>query len=220
MQSAIETVFPREWLDKQPWKEPVWVGEISDSPSIMIEPRRASRLTSESPLHIWELPIAAAKYTIAIDPSSGNKKGDPAAIQIVGDWGHQIAEVLMEGIAPIGQMQTAMWLGRLYNNALLVIESNGFGIECVRYAEEMKYPNLYWQRKGTYYDNGFVTTMRTKEVIIESMKMGLQMREPFLHSFRLREELQVFGQSRDNSNDLAMAMLIAHGVRGKGMWKL
>ena len=205
-----------ECLEKQPWSNPIWVGEISDSPSLMIEPRRPDRLDEEFPMHIWEFPKAGGTYTIAIDPSMGRENGDPAAIQVIGDWGQQAAEVLLRNIEPRGQAEIAMWLGRLYNNAFMVVEVNSFGIVLWQLMEH-RYKNLW---NDSCVNGGFTTTLRRKQIMIKSMNMALKIGEPFLHSKRLREEMVAFGRSRDEQDDLMMAMLIAHGARGKGVYKL
>ena len=205
-----------ESLEKQPWSNPIWVGEISDNPSLMIEPCRPDRLSEEFPLHIWEFPKAGGTYTVAVDPSMGRENRDPAAIQIIGDWGQQAAEVLLRNIDPQGQAEIAMWLGHLYNNALIVVEVNGFGIVLWQLMEH-RYKNLW---NDSCVNGGFTTTLRRKQIMIQSMNMALKMGEPFLHSKRLREEMVTFGQVRNEQDDLLMAMLIAHGARGRGEWKL
>jgi hypothetical protein len=200
-----------ELLDKQPWEKPKWVGEVSHGSSFMIQSSPPERMDEEFPLHIWEMPEYGESYTVAVDPSSGRKNGDPAAIQVVSSFGRQVAEVLLKNVELPAQLQTSIWISYFYNYAMLVIEINGFAAMAGKYVEDMGYKNIW---HDSAIKPGFMTTEKRSNMLINRFHSSLKMESPFLRSKRLLSELKSYTENGPSQDDLTSAMLIAHGIHG------
>jgi hypothetical protein len=198
-------------LNSQPWSDPYWAGDIPVCSGVAIPnivSCRSGKLL-ESPLRIWDMPRALARYTLAIDPSSGKEFGDPAAIQIVDASGLQVAEMLLRNADLGDQHRVIEWLGYFYNEATLAIEVNSFGLILMQMIQEHKYPNIWVQ--GNY--QGWLTTCKTRDLIISNMQKALREKRPVMRSRRLREQLQAYRGDGLPEDDLLMAMLIAYQCR-------
>ena len=72
------------------------------------------------------------------------------------------------------------YLGRLYNNALLTVESNSMGVATLSRLSQMAYTNLYKQTKIAAISKeegevpGFRTTQATKPHIIGNLKNAVE----------------------------------------------
>lgn len=117
---------------------------------------------------------------------------------------------------------------QMYGSCLLVVENNNMGLAVLMKLIDLKYPNLYWEQKGTHSfregfvdfdDNdvipGFTTTMSTKILVIEKFEEYVRTGKIITHSSRMAHEFENFvyingkPKAREGANDdLIMAFAI------------
>lgn len=117
-------------------------------------------ITDEWPLHdplcadtwIWEDPIPGHRYIMAVDPSSGSSD-DRTSLQVIDcdaideNGTPYFGQVLEYNGKRTGDEVAVLAdkYGRIYNNALAVVECiGGYGDAVVLSLMSMKYPNLYY----------------------------------------------------------------------------
>lgn len=89
----------------------------------------------------WEGPEEGCSYLIAVDPNSYGESGDPSAVTV---WHRQDKREIAAWagrIDPIRLASVLVVLGKLYNNALLVVESNAAA--CITALSTLHYPHIY-----------------------------------------------------------------------------
>lgn len=132
------------------------------------------------PLTVWQEPLPRGQYVVAVDIGGRTDRADWSVIavmrtdsdipEVVAQWrGHIDHDILAD---------TAMEIGRWYNDALLAVESNslenGAGLFVLNRMAD-SYMNLYCRRgydsvSGTPTDRvGFHTNRLTKEMIITGL---------------------------------------------------
>lgn len=157
--------------------DPVFVGDLSESDTLRADPL--------GKLAIWEKPDKNTEYIAAMDIGGRAESADWSVIavltvgehpRVVAQWrGHMDHDLLAE---------KAMQIGRYYNDAILVVESNtlesgdnGIAIDySLPVLERMQeYPNIYCRKNVDLvsgivtYKPGFHTNRRTKHLLITSL---------------------------------------------------
>lgn len=148
-------------------------------------------------LLIWEHEQPSSKYVIGVDPSGGIG-GDRSVISV---WnahtGEQAAEFATAFMRPNQLGLTAAEIGKKYNNALIVIESNNHG-HAVIDAIKHKYYNLYRREtidkttREKTYSLGFATTGTTKGLLIDKLEEAVREETISIHSEDLLKEMKIF----------------------------
>ena len=119
-----------------------------------------------------------------------------------------------------------------YNDALLVIENNSFGIGVLSRLQELGYKNLYFSIKSTheYVDElmaqaiggvaGFTMSMKTRPLVIAKFEEFVRNKLITINSSRLANEVKTFvwhngrpQAMRSYNDDLVIAAAIACWVR-------
>lgn len=185
--NMAQAVFPPDWTERA-------AANVSD-PAGRYEVDLASGALTESPsgrLSVWERPCppGALKvthgYIVAVDVG-GNWEGadwsvitvvdvrEEGAIRVVAEWrGHVDIDHLC---------QTALALGRMYADALLVVESNSLeqrGGDALERIGASGYPNLYRRRQTEAAGHqmeariGFHTNASTKPAAINDLAIALR----------------------------------------------
>lgn len=193
-------------------------------------------------LHCWQEPVCAE-----LDPKTGEYKGGHLYIAGVdvasgesADWQtaqifditerEQVAELQIKA-APLMFAMMVDYIGRLYNNAFIVVERTGIGQTiCSNLNDDLSYPNLYRQRKkmagvrkmkSQYGQIGFPTNNSTKPVLVGSLVDNMGEEGFVIRSHRLYKELSMFvrltnnkvGAEPGNHDDLVIATCLAmHGI--------
>lgn len=204
MQTLAEEVA--KGIESQPWAVPVWSGNLNQG-GISLRLCNPDRRNDQ--LHVWKMPEQHIRYTVAIDPSMGIKTGDPAAIQVVTDWGSQVAEMLLENAGIEEQAAASVWLADFYNEASLAVEVNGFGCTLLDLINmRYRYKNVWCNKR---HQEGFMMTAWNREQMVKTIQGGFRMGEPMMHSLRLKQQLNSFTEPRPDSSadDLFVAMGIA-----------
>lgn len=96
-----------------------------------------------------EPPERDAIYVIGVDPS-GHAARDHASFQVIkvfDGWWQQVA-VFADHIDPLTFSQALMRAGERYNNAKIIVESNGVGQSVITYLRDHQYPNIYYEALG------------------------------------------------------------------------
>ena len=175
-------------------------------------------------LWIWKSPIPDKEYIIAVDIAKGTSD-DSSCIQVLDvSTKEQVAEYLGKGTTK-EVAQIADKLGRAYNDAFMLIESNSIG-EAV-FTElyyNLGYPNLYRQKKngpnGTVVFTGWSTNVKTRGLITDKLidyyYNDFEWNTYIPHSSRLMEQCKFWiwtGRGPDHTggkhDDAIMAMAIA-----------
>lgn len=134
---------------------------------------------------IWEPPSADEVYAIGVDVAQGLEHGDFSSVHVIACRKRKMVATYHAHVEPdILGREILPALGRWYNQALIGVESNSFGLVTLKYlANEAKYHPIYYERSPKYKNSvptdvlGFRTTQTTKPLIIGELKEALRTRE-------------------------------------------
>ena len=179
-------------------------------------------------LAVWERPRPDREYRIGVDVSEGIEIGTR-------DTDYSVAVVLdAETYAEVACLRTRIdpdllaWqlttLGRWYNGAYLVVESNNHGLVSLKFLSEVyEYPNLYFERTmdersiRATRKLGFKTSVKSKPVLIDFLKQLIRESEIDVHSPVVIDELMTFvnmpngkqAAASGSHDDCVMALALA-----------
>lgn len=114
-------------------------------------------------------------------------------------------------------------MGTYYNNAKIVVESNNHGLVTLTYLKNINYYNIYYKRQLDQRTNretnklGFMTTGRTKPILIDEFNKLFRERELIINGKELLSEMSTYvedddgkmGASHNNYDDRIMAACLA-----------
>ena len=209
------SVFSKETLDKYLPMAPESVREYNEAFSAFDE-------SQEGSLSVWTAPNKDKKYIIGADVALG-VKGDYSVATVLNQEREICAIYRNNRIDPVSYGKMIFYLGRWYNNALVVPESNSIGLATVQQLFGMNYPNIYQQKKtaNTAGDNvnhlGFKTTMSTRPPIISNLRRMIEDEDIMIPSAMLLDELRNFivtesgkaEASTGHYDDMVMSLAIA-----------
>jgi hypothetical protein len=159
----------------------------------------------EGDLQVWEPPKRDKKYIIGGDVA-GSVGGDYSAAVVMDSERNVVALYRNNRIDPVFFGHVLFYLGRWYNNCLLVPESNSIGLATIQQLHSMNYPNLYQQRKTAnvkYGDGinsyGFKTTVSTKVPIISNLQSMIKDYDINIPSSLILDELRNYILVGDNN---------------------
>lgn len=189
-------------------------------------------------LHVFREPVRGKSYIMGVDSATG-KAFDRCGFHICDvESMEQVAEYNMR-IEPNGFAHEADRVGRLYNNALMVVESNAVGLAVLEHLKLLGYPNLFYTKKGAKagdrlgepgnaaegsmspsYVHGISTQGTNRSFMLNKLEELLRTKGMIIHSIRFRTEMETFiwnngrpeakGGRRD---DLIMAMAFLVWIR-------
>lgn len=179
---------------------------------------------------VWEKPLTGFKYVIGCDVAEG-LGGDYSTIEVLNaHTGEQAAEFQSNHIPPDMLGDLLISLGKMYNNALLVVEVNNHG-RSVLDGIKKRYANIY---RREIFDKvtqertealGFRTTGTTKPMLVDILEESIRHEDIKVRSYELMKELKVFVQTDEQGkqgfgaegtahDDLVIAMgLAVQGIR-------
>lgn len=193
---------------------------------------------SEEGLHVFREPVPGRSYIMGVDSATG-KAFDRSAFHVCDiETMEQVIEY-DQRIEPNGFAGEADRIGRLYNNALMVVENNAVGLAVLEHLKLLAYPNLFYTRKGakagdrlgdpgnasegsmdSKYVHGVSTQGTNRSFMLNKLEERLRTRAITVHSVRFRTEMETFvwnngrpeakGGKRD---DLIMAMAFLTWIR-------
>ena len=162
-------------LALQSARPPLWRGRLQAVGAGMEFCEQAGGL-----LRIWHKPRAGADYIIGADSAAGIAGGDYAACCVLNAaTGRQVAE-LHGHLEPDLLGRELALLGRYYNCALIVPEANNHGAAVIAALRNDCYPRTYRRKSinkvtgGTSREYGFLTTCRTKTLLIDGLNAYLR----------------------------------------------
>jgi hypothetical protein len=180
---------------------------------------------------IWEEPDPSKQYLMVSDIARGD--GSDYSVAHIFDVASMTQVAEYQGkITPDMFAPVLYSMGTEYNNALLVIENNSFGIGVLSRLQELAYKNLYYSVKSTheYVDEltaeaiggvaGFTMSMKTRPLVIAKFEEFVRNKLITINSMRLANEVKTFvwhngrpQAMRSYNDDLVIAASIACWVR-------
>lgn len=143
-------------------------------------PRLQFDLHASGHLEIWKYQDMAEGYIIGADVSNG--VGGDYSTAVVMDADYKIHAMFRDNhINPGSFGEMLFYLGRRFNNALIVCESNGPGSATLNQLAGMEYINLYREAKisqGSKEETlrlGFSTTAKSKPMIISGLSQQIRL---------------------------------------------
>lgn len=137
------------------------------------------------------------KFLIGADVALGVGQDRSCAI-IMDSEREVVATYSNDRIDPTRYGELLFYLGRMYNHALLIVESNSIGVATLAKIKDMNYPNIYYQTNLAKLDKdegdrpGFKTSATTKPAIIGNLKSAIKNREIPLTDQEVIDELKSF----------------------------
>ena len=150
-------------------------------------------------LRVWEWPTNDGRYAIGADPAQGYEHGDFSSVHVINARdGHVVA--IWHGRIDPDLFATAVLapLGKLYNDALIGVESNNHGLTTLKALHRTKYHPIYMQRSPRYKRSipteilGWRTTQITKPLAVDELNMALRERTVTLYDAETLSELRTF----------------------------
>lgn len=153
-------------------------------------------------LIVWNKPIAGREYRIGVDVSEGIEVGRDTdysvAVVMDAQHMHEVA-TLRTRIDPDLLAYQLVTIGRWYNEAMLCVESNNHGLVTLKFLQEFyNYPNIYFDKVLDERSNratrkiGFKTSIKSKPVIIDTLKELIREKEIQVNTPVVIDELMTF----------------------------
>jgi len=183
-------------------------------------------------LQIWEFPEKGALYVVGVDVAEGlGGEADYSVAwvnrvsQYPGGADVQVAMLRTNTIGPVELAQPVNFLGRWYNDALMVIEWNRFDSLATWVANYYQYPNVYrWKHPDSLKPLSnklhWNTQSNTKARLWQWGVQGMRSREWIIQAREFADEMLTFQkdsyEDRTGSaeygfhDDVVMAALIAY----------
>jgi len=151
--------------------------------------------SKEGNLHLWGYPDWDSNYIVSADVALG--VGQDYSTAVVLDINRKVIALYRDNrIDPSKFGDLLFYLGRYFNNALLVVESNSMGVATLSRLAQMNYVNLYKQTKISSISKeegqvpGFRTTQVTKPHIIGNLKNAVENDDIWIASKVMIQELK------------------------------
>lgn len=215
-------------------------GDTFFTPELMgwVSERLAPESTLEEGLQVYAAPKPGASYIMSVDSATG-KSFDRCGFHVFEvESMDQVAEYNARTV-PDPFAHECDRVGRQYNNALMVVESNAVGLAVLEHLKLLAYPNLFYSKKGAKagdrlgdpgnaaegsmspsYVHGISTQGTNRSFMLNKLDELMRSRAMTLRSIRFRTEMETFiwnngrpeakGGKRD---DLIMAAAFAAWVR-------
>lgn len=156
-------------------------------------------------LRIYKRPEEKKLYVLGVDVSEGITGGDFSTVPIIDRMTGEEVAFYRGLIAPdrLGAMVNK-W-GRMYNNALAVVEVNNHGLTTLTALKNLSYPCLYYRPKQfetigmSYTDKlGWRTTKLTRTLLIDDLAQAIRERTLVIHSKEILDEMTTFVYNSNN----------------------
>ena len=195
-QSTGQKVFPPAYIVamRKDAKDPVFRGEINSDSRMGAESMKNIRFEAmvNGNLKIWTMPDTAHKYSdrylVIVDIGGRTEKADFSVIRVIDRYGITTTEGYIEAVLTWkGHTDQdllawkAVQIAMMYNNALMVVESNSLkkeeeGDHFLTVLDQIKdhYPNLYIrndeERVGSEFvpKYGYLTTTKSKSLAVNA----------------------------------------------------
>ena len=197
----------RKQLGEKGWAQEV-LGEFFSSSDTFIKPETLAAMKaqidnqqnphtphSNRNLWVWERPIKNRSYIISIDVAEGlGGDHDYQAMQVIDQTSlDQVAEFYDNNINTHEFAKIIHEVGKYYNNALVVVENNGYGhavLENLHY--DLQYDNIYWHRTSRKVAMGIKNTPKIRKLLMNALENAIENKHVKIRSPRLLHELESF----------------------------
>lgn len=151
-------------------------------------------------IHYFRPPIEGEEYIMGVDVSSGNSD-DKSAIALINSETMEICAEYCEKVTPDLLAHTVDYLGRMYNDALAVVDvQGGYGETTILELKNLNYKNIYQGarsvrslRNGSQeVFDGFLITTSNRPKMVEKFRTLIRKDEFIVESPRLLSELKTF----------------------------
>lgn len=188
-------------------------------------------------LHIWKYPVDGRKYMVSADVGRGDSEDYSACHVLDLETMEQVAE-FEHKLSTKEYGNFLVGLATQYNDALLVIENNNIGWATIQQVIDRNYRNLFYMTNDMKYVDveeqitnklysedkkmtpGFLTSSKTRPLIISKMELYMQQKEVIINSQRLMNQFRTFiwnngkaEAARGYNDDLVMSFAISMWVR-------
>lgn len=168
---------------------PDFVGELSQGELMPLE---------KGSYKEWQPPNRDDTYCIGVDVAEGLEYGDYSCAQVLDSEGRQVA--CWHGhIDPWEWGNVIAQIAHRFNTAYVIVERNNHGLTTLRRLQEINYPNLFVEMSvdSAYGDKmtkrgGFLTTSKTKPLIIDNLATLLRQEESGIADVELLNELRTY----------------------------
>ena len=156
-------------------------------------------------LRIWNMPREAENYIVSSDVARGDEDGDWSTIQVFSvEHVEQMAEYKGH-VHPSELGKIIMKIGKMYNNALAVVERNNYGFTTLQRMIDDGYENTLYSssdykivevaqeidsNKKVY--PGLKTTSKTRPLMVNKFEEYMRKGYATIYSRRLTEEMKTF----------------------------
>jgi hypothetical protein len=145
-------------------------------------------------------------YVFGVDTSEGVTGGDYSVAVIFNRMTGEEVGMFRGIIAPDKFAEELNRVGREYNNAMMVVESNNHGLVTITVLKQLFYPTLYFRPakfesiSSPWSDKlGWKTTVMTRPLLIDDLNKVLRDAEITLHSKEILDEMNVFIYDKTNA---------------------
>jgi len=161
-------------------------------------PGSEKKVYEKDGLRIYRDPEPGKFYIVGVDVSEGVEGGDYSTAVI---WNRSNGEevAMFKGLLPPDILGDKLnkW-GRLYNNALMVVEINNHGLTTVTILKQLIYPNLYFRPakfetlgQTTSDKMGWKTNKVTRPLLIDDLAQAVRDKVLTIHSKEMLDEMSV-----------------------------
>ena len=195
------SVFGAESIERQR-KNLLKVGDI-----VKLDDGTEHIVNEHEGFRTYKPPVAGRFYVCGVDVAEGVVGGDYSTIVI---WDRSTGEEVgyyRQHIAPDKFADVLNRVGRLYNNALMVVEINNHGLTTVTCLKQLIYPSMYFRPArfesiGSPWSDklGWKTTKLTRPLLIDDFAQSVRDDVLTIHSKELLDEMSVFVYN--DSNDM------------------
>jgi len=157
-------------------------------------------------LVIYKLPEPKHFYVAGVDVSEGVHGGDYSVCTILDRTsGEEVA--CYRGLEAPDKLGTLLnkW-GRMYNDALMVVEINNHGLTTLTMLKQLIYPSIYFRPSkfdaisSPWSDKmGWRTTKVTRELLIDDLVEAIREESVIIHSEETINEMTTFNYDRGNT---------------------
>lgn len=154
----------------------------------------------------YKKPNANDIYVFGVDTSEGVTGGDYSVAVIFNRMTGEEVGMFRGIIAPDKFAEELNRVGREYNNAMMVVESNNHGLVTITVLKQLFYPTLYFRPakfesiSSPWSDKlGWKTTTMTRPLLIDDLNQVLRDAEITLHSKEILDEMNVFIYDKNNA---------------------
>jgi len=156
-------------------KEPIARGDF------LVYRNRAYFPDPQGAARIWEWPVEEGRYAIGADPAQGMEHGDYSSAHVINARnGHVVAHWHGRIDPDLFGTDVLFPLGKMYNWALMGVESNNHGLTTLKALQRAKYRPIFMQRSPRYKKSvpteilGWRTSQITKPLAIDELNMALR----------------------------------------------